>query len=240
MHLSRELEKQLGQMNSQVKLASTVDGSFPEEYAFIHKGKRKFRTEFASTKREFSLILYESTNKQEYENCFARGLFTDIGRLANAIDYWSGKCKPIPELEESFTELELFKEPDFKNLGIEIQKAWRKIYNMFFNDSVYWKTPDWNSRYLEMLSEAKTHHAFQNYFPFTSHYLLRFSVDKQLHETWDLTVYITPTINTSGGNFYVSYKDESMSGRYFETVKDALDFYAEKLKEIKPTKWKNS
>jgi hypothetical protein len=39
------------------------------------------------------------------------------------------------------------------------------------------------------------------------------------------------------GKFYVSFNDKPMGGQFFETAKAALDFYADKLKETKPTKW---
>lgn len=237
MHLSKEISKHLIHLNSNVALASTIDGTLPDKYAFSNKGKRKFRAEFASNENEFSVILYESTNKQEYENCFARGLFTDSVRLASVIDYWSGKREQISKIKNAFNELVFFEEPELKNPNPEIEQAWRKIQNMFFNETGFWRNPEWNHRYLVMLNEAKSHHAFQNYFPFRSHYVLRFSVDKELHETWNLSAYMIPPVQKSDGNFYVSYKDESMSGEYFDTAKAALNFYAEKLKEIKPTKW---
>ena len=237
MHLSKELNKHLAQLNSNVTLASIFDGTLPDKYAFSNKGKRKFHAEFASNENEFSVILYESTNKQEYENCFARGLFTDTGRLAILIDGWSGKREQVLKIKNNFDELEFFEESNLKNPNPEIEQAWRKIQNMFFSQPVFWRNPEWNHRYLVMLNEAKFHHAFQNYFPFRSHYLLRFSVDKELHETWNLSIYMIPPVQKTDGSFYVSYKEESMSGEYFDTAKAALNFYADKLKEIKPTKW---
>lgn len=115
---------------------------------------------------------------------------------------------------------------------------------MFFNNTEFWKQTEWNERYLEMLNEAKRHNAFESYFPFTSHYLLRFSIDKEIKETWPLFAYIIPVMYSievpkTLGKFYVSYNDKSNGRQFFKTVKEALDFYADKLKEIKPIKWVN-
>lgn len=99
---------------------------------------------------------------------------------------------------------------------------------MFFNDNEFWKYAEWKERYFELLNEAKRHKAFANYFPFTSHYRLRFSVDKDIKETWTLD-YIIPTICSNEipdtlGKFYVSYNEKPVGGRFFETAKEALDF----------------
>jgi hypothetical protein len=137
---------------------------------------------------------------------------------------------------------------DLGALEYSALKAWLEkrnkiiVKNMFFNDAEFWKFSEWKNRYVELLSEAKKHKAFQNYFPFTSHYWLRFSIDKQMKETWTLDTYIIPTmysdeIPTTLGKFYVSYNDKPMGGQFFDTVKEALDFYAEKLEETKPIRW---
>lgn len=242
MHLSTELQKQLDRLNSSVQLASTIDGTFPDRYAFYNKQGRSFRTEFASTDNEFSIVLFERTSEQNYETCFARGLFYDIARLATVIDLWVEKQKSIVEIEKLFEELELFEDFEFKNSNIDIDKAWTKVKNMFFNDTEFWKFSEWKDRYIELLSEAKKHKAFESYFPFTSHYWLRFSIDKHIKETWTLDTYIIPTmysdeIPITVRKFYVSYNDKPMGGQFFDTAREALDFYAEKLKETRPIRW---
>lgn len=155
---------------------------------------------------------------------------------------WVDKQKTITEIKKVFDELEPFKDFDFRNAHDDIENAWRKVKNMFFNDTEFWKFSEWKNRYIELLDEAKKYQAFQNYFPFTSHYWLRFSVDKQIKETWTLDTYIIPTadsdeIPTTAGKLYVSYNDKPMGGEFFETAKEALDFYAQKLKETKPIRW---
>lgn len=242
MHLSNEIQKRLSKLTSKIKLASTIDGIFPGEYSFYNMPGRSFRTEFASTDKEFSLVLYERTDQQKYENCFARGLFTDLDRLAIVIDFWIDKQKDISGIKSNFDELELYSDFDTRNPNPDIDKAWTKVRNMFFNNAVFWKQTEWNERYLNMLDEAKRHKAFENYFPFTSHYWLRFSIDKYIRETWTLSTYIIPTMYSDEvpdtlGKFYVSFNDEPMGGQFFETVKEALDFYAKKLEETKPAKW---
>lgn len=242
MHLSNELQKQLDKLNSNIKLASTIDGTFPDKYSFYNKSERGFRVEFASSDQIFSILLYTRTDKQNYENCFARGLFNDLDRLATVIDLWVGKQERISGIKSEFDELELYSDFETKNSNYDIDKAWTKVKNMFFNNTEFWKQTEWNERYLEMLNEAKRHKAFENYFPFTSHYSLRFSVDKDIKQTWILDSYIIPTMYSDEvpetlGKFYVSFNDKPMGGQFFETAKEALDFYAEKLKDAKPIKW---
>lgn len=225
-----------------MQLASAIDGTLPDKYAFCNNQGRSFRTEFASTNNEFSIVLFEKTTELNYENCLARGLFYDIARVATVIDFWVDKQKSISQIKEQFDELELFEDFPFKNANDEIDKAWGKVKNMFFNDTEFWKFSEWKNRYVELLDEAKKYKAFQNYFPFTSHYWLRFSIDKHMKETWTLDTYIIPTmyseeIPITAGKFYVSYNDKPMDGQFFHTAKEALDFYAQKLKETKPIRW---
>lgn len=245
MHLSNEIQNRLDKLKSNVKLASTIDGTFPDKYAFYNQIGRSFRIKFASKDEEYSVILYERTDKQNYENCFARGLFTNLDKLTTVIDLWVDKLKEISEIKSQFDELELYSDFEIKNPNQDIDKAWTKVKNMLFNDTEFWNQCEWKERYLEMLNEAKRHIAFENYFPFTSHYWLRFSIDKDIKETWTLDTYIIPTmysdeIPKSLGKFYVSYNDKPMGGQFFETVKEALDFYADKLKKKKPIKWNNN
>lgn len=228
-------------MNSNVKLSSTIDGTFPDKYSFYNKTGRSFRSEFASTYNNFSIVLYERTDKQNYENCFARGLLNNLDKLASIIDLWVDKHIDISKIKTKFDELELYSDFEIKNPNEAIDKAWTKVKNMFFNDTTFRKHTEWNERYLEMLNEAKRHKAFESYFPFTSHYWLRFSVDKNIKETWTLYTYIIPTmysdeIPNTLGKFYVSFNDKPMGGQFFDTAKEALDFYAEKLKELIPIK----
>ena len=229
-------------LNSPVQLAPTIDGILPDRYSFYNKPGKSFRIEFGATEAIFSIVLYERTDKQNYENCFARGLFTNLDRLATVIDLWVDKLRDIAVIKKQFTELELYPDFPFRSINSDIDNAWTKVKNMFFNDNDFWKFSEWGKRYFELLVEAKKHNAFANYFPFTSHYWLRFSIDKGIKETWTLDTYIIPTmysdeIPTTLGKFYVSYNDKPMGGQFFETAKEGLDFYAEKLKEVKPIKW---
>jgi len=242
VHLSKEIQKRLDGLNSYVQLASTIDGIFPDRYSFYNKPGKSFRTEFGAAENSFSIVLYERTDKQNYENCFARGLFTNLDRLATVIDLWVGKLSDISVIKKEFDELELYSDFEFRSSNKDIDSAWTKVKNMFFNDTQFWKYTEWKERYSELLNEAKKHTAFANYFPFTSHYWLRFSVDKDIKETWTLDTYIVPTMYSNEipdtlGKFYVSYNDKPMGGQFFETAKEGLDFYAEKLKEVKPIKW---
>lgn len=242
MHLSKEIQGRLDKINSGLQLSLTIDSTFPDKYAFYNKDGRSFRTEFASTDRQFSIVLFERTDQLKYENCFARGHFDDLDRLAQVIKLWTADKVDVETIKSKFDELELYKDFDFKHSNSDIEKAWTKVKNMFFNTTEFWKDTDWNNRYLELLTAAKGHNSLQTYFPFTSHYWLRFSIDKDIKETWTLDIYIIPTVYSKEikegvGKFYVSYNEKPMGGQFFDNVKDALDFYVEKLKETSPIKW---
>ncbi len=242
MHLSKEIQKRLDRLNSSVQLPSTIDGISPDRYSFYNKPGNGFRAEFGATETSFSIVLYERTKKQKYEYCFARGLFTNIDRLSTVVDLWADKQREVAVIEKEFAELELYNDFQFENPNTDINNAWKKVKNMFFNNTGFWEHPAWEERYFELLNEAKQHKAFSNYFPFTSHEWLRFSVDKDITETWTLDTYIIPTTYSdetpnTPGKFYVSYNDKPMGGQFFETAKDGLDFYADKLNETGPVKW---
>lgn len=155
MHLSNDIQRRLDKLNSNVKLASTIDGTFPDKYAFHTMSGRSFRVEFASADENFSIVLYERTDKQNYENCFARGLFADLDRLATVLDLWVDKQKDISELKINFDELELYSDFEVKHPNHDIDKAWTKVKNMFFNDSEFWKQTEWKERYLQMQNDTK-------------------------------------------------------------------------------------
>jgi hypothetical protein len=242
MHLSNELQIQLTSLNSSVKVGATIYGDFPEKYAFLHEGNRNFSIEFAGSENEFAIVLYEFRHEQKYSYCYARGLFSDIKRLANVVDLWAGQQKSAADIKHQFDELELFTDFEFRHPDPGIDLAWMKVTNMFFNDRSFWKKVEWGNRYLDFLAKAKQHKGFQTLYPFTTHYWLRFSVDKEIKETWPLYVYIVPTFYAEGvseasGKYYVSYMDEPAVGKYFETAEQALDFYAEKLNETKAIRW---
>lgn len=242
MHLSKEIQGILVGLKSDIKLAETMDGTLPDQYAFYNKKGRSFRAEFAQTDKEFSIVLFERTEKQNYEQCFARGIFNNLNRISKVIDLWVGKQKPISNLKTEFKELEIYQDFDFQNSNPDIEKAWNKVKNMFFNDTKFWKNIDWRNRYLEMLIGTKRHPEFQNLFPFTSHYWLRFSPKKDfITECWTLDTYIITIMHSTElpkelGNYYVS-ESENIDGNYFAELKEALDFYSSILKKTEPIKW---
>jgi hypothetical protein len=242
MHFSKEIQRILIQTNSEVELAKTIDGILPNRYAFYNKYGRSFRAEFAQTEKNFSIVLFERTEKQNYEQCFARGIFNDLKRLSKVIDLWVGKQESISKIKSEFNELEIYEDFDLKNPNPDIEKAWNKVQNMFFNDTKFWENTEWKNRYLKMLLGAKRHTEFKDLFPFTSHYSLRFSPRKEfISECWPLDTYIVPILHTNElpkelGDYYVSTA-ENEDGNYFTDLNKALDFYASKLKETEPIKW---
>ncbi len=237
MHLSNELQKRLDNLRSNVKLASTIDRILPDKYSFNIQSARTFTAEFASSDKDFSIVLCERTDKQNFNYCFARGLFTDLDKLASVIDCWVDKQYDILELKMNFNELELYQNFEFKNSNQDIENKWVKIKNLFFNDTQFWMQEEWKARYIEMLNEAKQYKDFQNYFPYTSHYFLKFSKNRDLTEVWSNYIYIIPTMYSAEipntlGKFYVSVNEVPMSGHFFETCKEGLDFYSRKLNEV--------
>jgi hypothetical protein len=236
MHLSNEIQRRLTKLNSSVKLASTVYGDFPEKYAFHEGTTRSFRVEFASNFSTLSVVLFERTEQLKYEYCFARGLFTDTDRLATLIDFWVDKEKEVKEIKQHFDEIELFADFDFRNPNNDIDKAWTKIKNIFFNDTKFWEHAEWRIKYLEMLTVAKGHKNFENYYPFTSHYWLRFSPTKTITTANLMDYYILACFDTSKGEYCVSLACELKDAIYFKTANECLDFayetyYKEKFKQ---------
>ncbi|WGH75773.1 hypothetical protein P8625_01010 [Tenacibaculum tangerinum] len=242
MHFSKEIQSILIQTNSEVELAKTMDGILPNRYAFFNKNGRSFRAEFAQTDKNFSIVLFELTENKNYEQCFARGIFNDLKRLSKVIDLWVGKQESISKIKSEFNELEIYEDFDLKNPNSDIEKAWSKVQNIFFNDTKFWENTEWKNRYLKMLLGAKRHTEFKKLFPFTSHYWLRFSPRKEfISECWPLDTYIVPILHTNElppelGDYYVSTA-ENEYGNYFSDLNKALDFYASKLKETEPIKW---
>lgn len=242
MHLSREIQAQLYRMNSSVKLSDTIYGELPDNYAYLHEGICQFTAEFASSQNEFSIVLFGNKDDKEYNYCYARAVFRDIKRLALVINLWVTRQKNAIEIKQQFEEIELFENFKITNPNPDIEWAWTKVKNIFFRNLKFWDSQEWNGRYLELLNKAKEHIAFRDLFPFTSHYWLRFSVDKNITQTWELSTYIIPLfysqeIPESLGKFYVSYNEKPQGGRFFSFLDEALDFYAEKLKETKPVHW---
>ncbi|TXD81653.1 hypothetical protein ESY86_00010 [Subsaximicrobium wynnwilliamsii] len=242
MHLSKEIQRILVGLKSAVKLAETMDGTLPDRYAFYDKKGRSFSAEFAQTDKDFSIVLFERTEKPNYEKCFARGIFNDLNKISKLIVFWVVEQKSISNLKTEFKELEIYQDFDFKNLNPDIEKAWNKVKNRFFNDTKFWNNIEWRNRYSEMLIRTKMHPEFQNLFPFTSHYWLRFSPKKDfITECWTLDTYIVPIMHTKElpkelGNYYVS-ESENIDGNYFAELNEALDFYSIILKKTEPIKW---
>ncbi|MEO5980023.1 MAG: hypothetical protein ABIS36_09710 [Chryseolinea sp.] len=169
------------------------------------------------------------------------GRFVDLDRLTKVIKLWTDDEVDIGIIVSDFREIEGYEGFDFINSNPDIEKAWTKVRNMFFNNTVFWKDTEWNYRYLELLTAAKRHKSLENYYPFTSLGRLRFSIDQDYKKTWSLDLYIVPTMQSKEigkdlGEFYVSFNDKRMAREVFENVNDALDFYVMKLSDTHPEK----
>jgi hypothetical protein len=139
VNLSIEIQKELDELKSNVKLASTIYGDLPDKYAFHKSIGRSFRVQFADNNYTFSIVLFEKKQNLNYEYCYARAIINDINRLAKIIKLWVEKEQDIKDIKDRFYELELFVDFDFNNPNIDIDNAWTKIRNIFFNDTEFWQ-----------------------------------------------------------------------------------------------------
>jgi hypothetical protein len=234
--LSKDLQDKLTKLGSTVELSKTIDGVVPTQYAFITGDGRTFSTIIASPTK-FSILLHERTPALKYEFCFGRGLINSLDSVAKIVDLWVDKKKDISEIMKLFPEIEVFKPFEFQHPNTDIEAAWTKVKNLKFSDEKFYEDPDWNARHETMLVAAKKHVAFKNYFPLLSHYNLRFSIDKDMKESWPFYYSIVPSPDKSKGEYLVEISMEFKDGKYFPDIKSALDFYADFLSKIPATKW---
>ena len=239
MHLSNELQKHLKKIGSSIELAKTIDKESPSNYAFYEPQKeRNFRVYFGDKKSQFSIVFFERTKEKNYEICHLRGLFNSIIELAKAIKNWTEDENEIEEIANRFSNLEKYQFDDFENPDSRIDARWKYVRNSFFNDNKFWKNKNREERYFKMVDSAKRKDEWKNYYPFTSHYMLRFSLDNEIRHTWVLDLNIIPSWDLSKGNYKVNVpEEENKEGFYFDKLEDAIEFYDIKLKEHQPFKW---
>jgi hypothetical protein len=123
------------------------------------------------------------------------------------------------------------------SMDSEIEAAWLKLENNI-SEAALRRDSDWFRLYKEIITAAKQHLYFQNYFPLTSHYCLRFSVDKHLHESWPFFYSIEPADNGAKENYRVHTSMDEVNTRYFADVHSALDFLADLMRNNDPVKWR--
>ncbi len=239
MHLSNELQKKLKTINSSIELAKTIEEELPFSYAFFHPtGERNFRVSFGKNKNQFSILLFDRTEKRNHEICYLRGIFNSMDDLAKVIKNWIEDEEEIDELANSFSNLERYKFDEIKNINDEIEVRWKYVRNSIFNNSEFWKNRNWEERYFEMIDKAKRKEEWKDYYPFTSHDMLRFSLDNEIKYTWVLSLNIIPSRDITKGNYKVSVpKEETNEEYYFDKLEDAIEFYDMRLKENQPVRW---
>lgn len=241
MHLSNELQKLLRLNNSSIELAKTIDGELPSNYAFFQpqaKGERNFRIQYGQHIEEFSIILFDRAGHRGYETCYFRGLFKSLETIAQLLKDWIDKKEEKKKITSKFSELEVFELDEFEHPNKAIEEEWRYVKNHIFNNPKFWDNRDYEERYYSMLKLAKKKEAWRSYIPFTSHDWLRFSLNKELTDTWVLGLHIIPTWTTENGKYYVGVPEsESKGGCFFEEVEAAIEFYDKKLNEYQPVKW---
>lgn len=241
MHLSKDLQKELKLAGTSIALAKTIDGELPANYAFFQletEGERNFRIQQGQHIEEISIILFDRAGDSAYEICYFRGLFKSLARIAQLLKNWIEKGEEIEKIASEFKELEVFEFDEFEHPNKEIEEKWRYTKNRIFNNPKFWNNRDYEERYYSMLKLAKRKESWKKYFPFTSHDLLRFSLNKELTYTWVLDLNIMPTWTTEKGKYRVGVPEmESKEGYFFEEVEAAIEFYGKKLNEYQPVKW---
>ena len=126
---------------------------------------------------------------------------------------------------------------NINDMDSEIEAAWCKVENDILYASSC-RNSRWLNLYRDIISAAKQHSYFQSHFPLTSHYCLRFSVDKNLHESWPFFCSIEPADNGAEENYRVHTSMDDLDDRYFVDVHSALDFLADLMRSKGSVKWK--
>jgi len=227
-------------MDSTIQLAKTIDDDSPSMYAFYKPIKeRNFRVDYGLNSNEMSIVLFDRTNERNYEMCYLRGIFKSKSELAKTIIKWIEEEIEIQELTKQQSNLERFEYDTYINPNDQIEKKWQYVKNSIFNDTKFWKNRNYELRYNEMLKMAKRKKEWSNYYPFTSHHLLRFSLNPETTHTWVLGLHIAPTRNKDKGKYFVGVPtDDGKEDHYFDELTNAIEFYESKLNEHKPILWK--
>ena len=237
MNLTKEIQTKLQKLGSKIELSKIVGNKQPYNYAFDRGNtKRSFTVEFGKSKNEYSIVLFEKIKDLNYSFCHFRGVFNSLDRISKLIIEWNEKNEDISIIKKNFNELEQFEFFKLKNKNPEIEKYWNKIKNSIFFDCGYWKNEEWNNRYIYMLEKLKSEKYFENYYPFTSVMWLRFSLNKELTKTWELDLFIVPSVEKKIGNYVVGVP-KSKEPKYFKNLETAIEFYKEKLNEHKIYNW---
>ncbi|MCU0354352.1 MAG: hypothetical protein MUD08_11545 [Cytophagales bacterium] len=120
----------------------------------------------------------------------------------------------------------------------DIEAAWIELENDISEAAISGRVENWLNLYKELITAAKQHDYLQNYFPLTSHYRLRFSMDKHLHESWPFFYSVEPLLDEKKYKYKVHISIEDTEARYFSDAYSALEFLTDLMRNIKPTKWK--
>lgn len=240
MNLTKQIIKKLEEKYSKIKPSLRIDGSFPEDTAFLYPELGKgFVFERTLTKNKYSFTLIEDNIELNCWYCHARGFVDGIEDIVNLIIDWCEGNKNCEELTTKFSEIDCFKRFIPKHKNEKIEKAWARIKNRTFNYAFFWKRIEWEKLNNQILEHARKMSEFEDYFPFASHGCLRFSLNEELTETWTLDLLIQPSHDLTRGSFQVStdFNNQDESTKYFDDVNEALIFLYKKMSEQKPTKW---
>ena len=87
MYLTNELQKHLLAIGSSILLYNSFESPVPPNYVYyIPTSDRNFRMDFGRSTKEYSIVLFIRSEKQNYEMCHLRGLFTSLHRLAQVVN----------------------------------------------------------------------------------------------------------------------------------------------------------
>ena len=237
-NLTINLQKTLDAIDSSVKLAETIDGTKPNDYAFFHPEKdRDFSVKISTSGKKHILSLSEHQRDLELSFQFYhfKGTIDSIERTAQLIKDWVDLEEGIDKISLNYPEIGRFEVYTRQHPNTKIEKYWLKVKNKIFRDYSE-ENEDYKERYYQMLDMAKMRQEWQNYYPFTSLNWLRFSLNEELTHTWELNLHMGATWTTEKGLYYVTIpKEENRENIfYFQNPEDTIEFYSQKLKEYNP------
>lgn len=229
MDLSENLQLELKNIGSKIQLAQVAN----PEYATLRSNGRNFNVKY-NYDNTYLIRLCEENLLYKYNFCHGKIVINNLLDVAQIASKWIDESIQIILLKGKYKNLLLFEalpshdNPTIENYWIKIQN---RLFAWAFNNSK-------DKFYFELIKNAKKHFAFTNYFPFTSHDSLRFSLDEKITHTWTLDHVIDVYETQDGYKYGVTLSFENGEKRLFEDVNAALDFYAEILKTNPPINWK--
>ena len=235
IHLSQTIQNYLETRGSKIKLDIPNDGKLPIGYAYIFKeigrsfsADKSFDIDSETEELDFYTI-YLRIDKYYY----GRAKIFELEKIANLIYDWMEEAMKIELLQKRYSEIEIFQ--PITGLSKEKSEVWNRIKNFFFSHSSFDQSRNkkWIEQYEEMLEILSKSKKLEKFIPFTSHFRLHLNnKDKSL--PWH---YIYPY---EDGKYGVTKQIgiRALSGEKpeidetFDSIDEAIDYYAELLKRL--------